>query len=90
MFEMRALIVFQMDSIGLNCGEYGERKTRSMPGAPRQLVPSRAVRPKDLGQKFSAMDTFFTRRAERMMKDGTYAIGITSNSTYLDMGGYAE
>ncbi len=45
---------------------------------------------KDLGQRFSAMDAFFTRRAERMVENGTYAIDITSNSTYSDMGGYAE
>lgn len=36
------------------------------------------------------MNAFFTRRAERMMKDGTYVIDITSNSTYSNMGGYAE
>ncbi len=45
---------------------------------------------KDLGQRLSAMDSFFIRRAARMAADGTYAVDITSNSTYSDMGGYAE
>ncbi|WP_400232568.1 IS1634 family transposase [Methanomethylophilus alvi] len=45
---------------------------------------------KDLGQRLSAMDTFFTHRASRMDADGTYAVDITSNSTYSEMGGYAE
>lgn len=45
---------------------------------------------KDLGQRLSAMDMFFTRRASRMDADGTYAVDITSNSTYSEMGGYAE
>lgn len=45
---------------------------------------------KDLGQRLSAMDSFFTHRAARMAADGTYAIDITSNSTYSEMGGYAE
>jgi len=45
---------------------------------------------KDLGQRLSAMDSFFSHRAARMAADGTYAIDITSNSTYSEMGGYAE
>ena len=45
---------------------------------------------KDLGQRLSAMDIFFTHRASRMDADGTYALDITSNSTYSEMGGYAE
>ena len=45
---------------------------------------------KDLGQMLSAMDSFFSHRAARMAADGTYAIDITSNSTYSEMGGYAE
>ena len=45
---------------------------------------------KDLGQRLSAMDLFFSRRTSRMDPDGTCAIDITSNSTYSEMGGYAE
>lgn len=45
---------------------------------------------KDLGARLSAMDMFFTRRASRMDDDGTVALDITSNSTYSEMGGFAE
>lgn len=45
---------------------------------------------KDLGARMSAMDMFFARRAARMDKDGTYALDLTSNSTYSDMDGFAE
>lgn len=45
---------------------------------------------KDLGQRLSAMDMFFTRRVARMDGEGFYSIDITSNSTHSDMGGYAE
>ncbi len=45
---------------------------------------------KDLGARLSAMDLFFTRRASRMEDDGTVALDITSNSTYSEMGGFAE
>lgn len=45
---------------------------------------------KQLGGMFAAMDRFFGRRVARMADDGSYSIDITSNSTYSDMGGYAE
>ena len=45
---------------------------------------------KDLGARLSAMDLFFTRRASRMDDEGTVALDITSNSTYSEMGGFAE
>lgn len=45
---------------------------------------------KDLGQRLSAMDLFFTRRVARMDGEGSYSIDITSNSTHSDMGGYVE
>lgn len=36
------------------------------------------------------MDRFFARRVARMDNDGSYSIDIISNSTYSDMGRYAE
>jgi transposase len=45
---------------------------------------------KDLGQRLSAMDMFFTHRVSRMDDNDSYSMDITSNSTHSDMGGYAE
>ena len=76
------------DDVHLTVDENGLKDRLRLRGSLSPPVLSDLT--KDLGQRFSAMDTFFTRRAERTMKGGTYAIDITSNSTYSDMGGYAE
>ncbi len=76
------------DDIHFTVDENGIRDRLRLRGSLSPPVLSDLT--KDLGQRFSAMDAFFTRRAERMVENGTYAIDITSNSTYSDMGGYAE
>lgn len=44
---------------------------------------------KDIGMSMVSMDTFFDKRYERQ-KGGTYAIDITSESTYGNLDGWAE
>lgn len=76
------------DDVHFTVDENGLKDRLRLRGSLSPPVLSDMTR--DLGQRFSAMDAFFTRRAKRMDVDGTYAIDITSNSTYSDMGGYAE
>lgn len=45
---------------------------------------------KDIGGRLAAMDMFFSRRARRMSEGEGRILDLTSNSTYSDMGGYAE